>query len=72
VRLRLDPQWQVGAAYARASADYEQNGLESNRSNYTGTRSRVHRFGEAFRGEMNNMQTATCSVPGCSTTTTPA
>ena len=59
VRLRLDPQWQVGAAYARASADYEQNGLESNRSNYTGTRSRVHRFGEAFRGEMNNMQTAT-------------
>jgi alginate production protein len=49
----------VGAAYARASADYEQNGLESNRSNYTGTRSRVHRFGEAFRGEMNNLQTAT-------------
>ncbi|WP_253277826.1 alginate export family protein [Pseudomonas chlororaphis] len=59
VRLRLDPKWQVGAAYARASGDYEQNGLESNRSNYTGTRSRVHRFGEAFRGEMNNMQTAT-------------
>ncbi|MBD9602429.1 alginate export porin [Pseudomonas sp. 478] len=59
VRLRLDPQWQVGAAYARASAEYEQNGLESNRSNYTGTRSRVHRFGEAFRGEMQNMQSAT-------------
>ncbi|WP_095144906.1 alginate export family protein [Pseudomonas sp. Irchel s3b6] len=59
VRLRLDPQWQVGAAYARASSDYEQNGLQSNRSNYTGTRSRVHRFGEAFRGEMNNMQSAT-------------
>ena len=56
VRLRLDPQWQVGAAYARASADYEQNGLQSNRSNWTGTQSRVHRFGEAFRGEMNNMQ----------------
>ncbi|MBU6961475.1 alginate export family protein [Pseudomonas sp. CVAP len=59
VRLRLDPQWQVGAAYARASADYEQNGLQSNRSNYTGTRSRVHRFGEAFRSDMNNMQSAT-------------
>ncbi|MCX7078199.1 MAG: alginate export family protein [Pseudomonas sp.] len=59
IRLRLDPNWQVGGAYARASADYEQNGLESNRSNYTGTRSRVHRFGEAFRGEMSNMQTAT-------------
>ncbi|ERO62146.1 alginate regulatory protein AlgE [Pseudomonas piscis] len=59
VRLRLDPNWQVGAAYARASAEYEQNGLQSNRSNYTGTRSRVHRFGEAFRGELNNTQTAT-------------
>ncbi|MDB6142574.1 MAG: transcriptional regulator [Pseudomonas sp.] len=59
LRLRLDPNWQVGAAYARASGDYEQNGLQSNRSNYTGTRSRVHRFGEAFRGEMNNMQSAT-------------
>ncbi|KAF1029646.1 MAG: Alginate production protein AlgE [Pseudomonas sp.] len=59
VRLRLDPQWQVGAAYSRASADYEQNGLQSNRSNWTGTQSRIHRFGEAFRGEMNNMQAAT-------------
>ena len=59
VRLRLDPQWQVGAAYARASSDYEQNGLESNRSNYTGTRSRVHRFGEAFRGELSNLQSGT-------------
>jgi alginate production protein len=59
IRLRLDPNWQVGAAYARASGDYEQNGLESNRSNYTGTRSRVHRFGEAFRGSMNNVQTGT-------------
>src|SRR3546814_5987006 len=37
---------------------YEQNGLQSNRSNYTGTRSRVHRFGEAFRGEMANTQSA--------------
>ncbi|MGY2289422.1 alginate export family protein [Pseudomonas sp. SDO528_S397] len=59
VRLRLDPQWQVGAAYSRASAHYEQNGLQSNRSNWTGTQSRVHRLGEAFRGEMNNLQAAT-------------
>ena len=58
VRLRLDPNWQVGAAYSRASANYQQTGLESNRSNYTGTRSRVHRFGEAFRGEMQNIQSA--------------
>lgn len=59
LRLRLDPNWQVGAAYARASGNYEQTGLESNRSNYTGTRSRIHRFGEAFRGSMNNVQTGT-------------
>ncbi|MBM1197810.1 alginate export family protein [Pseudomonas weihenstephanensis] len=58
VRLRLDPNWQVGAAYSRASANYQQTGLESNRSNFTGTRSRVHRFGEAFRGEMQNIQSA--------------
>jgi len=67
VRLRLDPNWQVGAAYARGSggggsdgsSNYEQTGLESNRSNFTGTRSRVHRFGEAFRGELGNLQAAT-------------
>lgn len=56
VRFRLDPQWQVGAAYSRASKDYVQNGLESNRSNWTGTRSRVHRFGEAFQAEMANVE----------------
>lgn len=69
IRLRLDPNWQVGAAYARGSGgggddgtgsdNYRQTGLESNRSNYTGTRTRVHRFGEAFRGELNNLQAAT-------------
>ncbi|QXH36650.1 alginate export family protein [Pseudomonas muyukensis] len=67
IRLRLDPQWQVGAAYARGSggggddgsSNFEQTGLESNRSNFTGTRSRVHRFGEAFRGQLGNLQAAT-------------
>ncbi|WP_426154365.1 alginate export family protein, partial [Pseudomonas sp. DC3000-4b1] len=59
LRLRLDPSWQVGAAYARASGDYEQNGLQSNRSTFTGTTSRVHRFGEAFRGDFSNIQSAT-------------
>ncbi|KFX69187.1 alginate regulatory protein [Pseudomonas taeanensis MS-3] len=67
IRLRLDPSWQVGAAYARGSGgggddgsgNYQQTGLESNRSNYTGTRSRAHRFGEAFRGELSNLQVAT-------------
>jgi alginate production protein len=59
LRLRLDPHWQVGAAYARASGDYEQNGLQSNRSTFTGINSRVHRFGEAFRGDLTNVQAAT-------------
>ena len=69
LRLRLDPSWQVGAAYARGSGDggedgsgsgnYQQTGLESNRSNFTGTRSSTHRFGEAFRGELSNLQAAT-------------
>ena len=46
----------MGGAYSRASKNYEQNGLESNRSNWTGTRSRVHRFGEAFQGEMADVE----------------
>lgn len=67
VRFRLDPMWQVGGAYARGSGgggsdgskNYEQNGLQSNRSTFTGTRTSVQRFGEAFRGELGNVQDAT-------------
>jgi alginate production protein len=69
VRLRLDPSWQVGAAYARGSGsgdadgngngNYRQTGLHSNRSTFTGTRSSVQRFGEAFRGELSNLQAVT-------------
>jgi alginate production protein len=68
LRFRLDPSWQVGAAYARGSGsgdedgngtgNYRQTGLQSNRSSFTGTRSRVHRFGEVFRGELSNLQSA--------------
>lgn len=69
LRLRLDPHWQIGAAYARGSGggdadgtgndNYRQTGLHSNRSTFTGTRSSVQRFGEAFRGELSNLQAAT-------------
>ncbi|MCY1347036.1 Alginate production protein AlgE [compost metagenome] len=67
LRWRFDDSWQAGAAYARGSGgggaeggdNFQQTGLESNRSTYTGTRSRVHRFGEAFRGELSNLQAAT-------------
>lgn len=69
LRFRLDPNWQVGGAYARGSGsgdddgngtgNYRQTGLQSNRSAFTGTRTRVHRYGEAFRGELSNLQSAT-------------
>ena len=58
MRFRIAPDWQVGGAYSRASKDYEQNGLQSNRSNWTGTRSRISRFGEAYQAQMGNTQVA--------------
>ncbi|MCY1394506.1 Alginate production protein AlgE [compost metagenome] len=66
LRWNIDEQWKVGGGYARGSGggddgeeQFQQTGLESNRSSFTGTRSRVHRFGEAFRGELSNLQDAT-------------
>lgn len=66
LRWNIDEQWRVGGAYARGSGggkngedQFEQTGLESNRSNFTGTRARAHRFGEAFRGELSNLEAAT-------------
>lgn len=66
LRWNIDEQWRAGVGYARGSGgghdgedQYEQTGLQSNRSNFTGTRARVHRFGEAFRGELSNLQDAT-------------
>nr|WP_269451147.1 alginate export family protein [Pseudomonas resinovorans] len=69
LRWNIDDQWRLGGAYARGSGGVDSNGrdseqfvqpgLESNRSSFTGTRTRVHRFGEAFRGELTNIQVAT-------------
>ena len=66
LRWNIDESWRLGAAAARGDGggsdqenQFQQTGLQSNRSNYTGTRSRVHRFGEAFRGELTNLQVAT-------------
>jgi len=66
LRWRLDENWKLGGAYAQGSGggdednskQFVQTGLESNRSAFTGTRSRMHRFGEAFRGELSNLQVA--------------
>lgn len=66
LRWSFDPSWRAGIAYARGSGggddgedNFQQTGLESNRNSFTGTRTRVHRFGEAFRGELSNLQVAT-------------
>ncbi|MBT8768152.1 alginate export family protein [Metapseudomonas boanensis] len=66
LRWNIDDQWKVGGAYARGSGggdddsseQFRQTGLESNRSAFTGTEARMHRFGEAFRGELSNLQVA--------------
>ncbi|SDK54420.1 alginate export family protein [Pseudomonas indica] len=66
LRWTIDQNWKIGGAYARGSGggddgsdQFVQTGMESNRSNFTGTQSRLHRFGEAFRGELSNLQSVT-------------
>lgn len=64
---------QVGAAYAFGSGDgngdtqrrYEQTGLHSNRSRFTGTRSPLYRYGEALQPDLSNLHvtSAYLSIP---------
>lgn len=66
-QLHETPRWTVGmhGAIASGGSDsshsdaFRQTGLESNRSRYTGTRSQVARFGEAFQPEWSNLRVAT-------------
>ena len=66
LRYTIDDNWKVGAAYSRGSGggdegksrQFMQTGLHSNRANFTGVESRLHRYGEAFRGELSNLQVA--------------
>lgn len=66
LRWNIDEHWRLGGTLARASGgadaqdsdQFLQTDLQSNRSRFTGTRSSLHRFGEAYRGELNNMQAA--------------
>ena len=61
------PRWVIGAhgAYASGGSDrsdtdaFRQTSLESNRSRYTGTRSQIQRFGEAFQPAWSNLKVAT-------------
>jgi len=64
LRWNIDERWRLGTTYTRASGGAEgedskqfvQTGLESNRANFTGTNTGIYRFGEAYRGELNNLQ----------------
>ncbi|MWV12668.1 transcriptional regulator [Pseudomonas sp. R-28-1W-6] len=66
LRWNIDEHWRLGATYSRASGggdgddseQFVQTDLQSNRANFTGTNSTVNRFGEAYRGELNNLQAA--------------
>ncbi|MDR0736856.1 MAG: alginate export family protein [Zoogloeaceae bacterium] len=65
LRWRFAQDWQAGLAYAHGGGggsqgrhDFQQTGLESNRSRFTGVATQVHRFGEAFRGELANLRSA--------------
>ncbi|MDK9557337.1 alginate export family protein [Marinobacter sp. M216] len=67
VQLAESPRWLVGGHWAMASGGgdagssngFRQTGIESNRSRFTGSRSLVQRFGEAFQPEWRNLESAT-------------
>lgn len=66
-KLPVASRVHLGAAMAMGSGSGEsdtanrfvQTGLQSNRSRYTGTRASFHRFNEAYRAELSNLQVAT-------------
>lgn len=67
VPLRFGVGWAWGSG-GRDNGDsqrFEQTGLHSNRSRFTGTRSQVHRFGEALQLNLSNVRVASAyfSVP---------
>jgi len=70
LRFRPSPQVpaQFGVMYSLGSGGvdssgesetFEQTGLQSNRSRYTGTRSQIHRFSEAAQFELGNLHVST-------------
>jgi alginate production protein len=73
-RLPTAAPFQVGAAYAFGSGDrddndrserFEQTGLHSNRSRFTGTRSPLYRYGDALQPDLSNLHIASLylSIP---------
>lgn len=63
IALSFKPQreslWDIGALYTLSSRQYEQSGVQSNASTFAGTRTQVHRYNEALRAELGNLQVFT-------------
>lgn len=76
LRVRFAAPLAIGVAYAYGqggglddpdeSNTYEQPGLHSNRSRFTGTRSVIYRFNDALQAELSNLRVASAflSIPG--------
>lgn len=65
LRGRLPGEWplQFGAAYSISSGSdgrrYQQTGLQSNVSRFTGTRALINRTTDAYRAQLGNLEVAT-------------
>lgn len=69
LRVQLGGPVQAGVAYAHSSGggddpgkQYEQTGVHSNYSRFTGTRTQIYRYNDAFRPELGNLQVASAFV----------
>ena len=66
-KLPVEPRMHLGVAMAMGTGGREgdtpnsfvQSGLHSNRSRFTGTRARFHRFNEAYQADLTNLRVAT-------------
>lgn len=69
LRLRFEVPLAIGVAYAfgQGGGDsvyetFEQSGLHSNRSRFTGTRTRIYRYNEALQPDLSNLRIASAYV----------
>lgn len=60
-RIHLGAAMAIGSGGSKGDSQnsFVQTGLQSNRSRFTGTRASFHRFNEAYRAELTNLQAAT-------------
>ncbi len=53
---------QFGGGYAWSSREFQQTGMQSNRSHFTGTHSLVNRYNETLQAHLGNLRVATAFV----------